>query len=183
MERHTVFTNWKTHDQDVISPQSDLYYTFSESLQWKPKSQQTFEIRKLIFKTFCKEAKDLEYPKQFLKRTKLEDLYYLISRLTEETLIKTVWYYKKDWHTPSEVNRGQPCGWVVKFVHSALAAQGFAGLDAGRSSGHAEAGSHIANPEGPTTGIYNYVLGGFREKKKKKKKKEDQQQFLAQVPI
>ena len=42
------------------------------------------------------------------------------------------------------------------------------------SSGHAEAASHIAQPEGPTTRIYNYVLGGFgeEEKRKRKKKKE-----------
>ena len=39
------------------------------------------------------------------------------------------------------------------------------------ASGHAETGSHTADPEGPTTGIYNYVLGGFGEKKKKKTKK------------
>ena len=36
--------------------------------------------------------------------------------------------------------------------------------------------------EGPTTRIYNYVLGAFGEKKKKKKK-EDWQQMLAQMPI
>ena len=35
------------------------------------------------------------------------------------------------------------------------------------SSGHAEVESHIAQPEGPTTRIYNYVLGEFGEKKKK----------------
>ena len=29
--------------------------------------------------------------------------------------------------------------------------------------------SHTAQPEGPTTTVYNYVLGGFGEKKKKKK--------------
>ena len=29
------------------------------------------------------------------------------------------------------------------------------------SSGHAEAASDIAQPEGPTTRIYNYVLGGL----------------------
>ena len=39
--------------------------------------------------------------------------------------------------------------------------------------------SHIEEPEGPTTRIYNYALGGFGEKKKK----EDWQQMLAQVPI
>ena len=36
-----------------------------------------------------------------------------------------------------------------------------------RSSGHAEAASHIAQPEGPTTRIYDYVLGDFVEKKEK----------------
>ena len=45
----------------------------------------------------------------------------------------------------------------------------------------------MAQPEGPTTRIYNYVLGGFREKKKKKRKKkqeeEDRQQMLAHMPI
>ena len=42
--------------------------------------------------------------------------------------------------------------------------------------------SHTAELEGPTPGIYNYVLGGFGEKKKKerKKKKKDWQQMLAQ---
>ena len=31
--------------------------------------------------------------------------------------------------------------------------------------------SHIAQPEGPTTRIYNYVLGSFGEKKKKEERK------------
>ena len=35
--------------------------------------------------------------------------------------------------------------------------------------------------EGPTTKIYNYVLGGFGEEKQGKKK--DWQQLSAQVPI
>ena len=39
------------------------------------------------------------------------------------------------------------------------------------SSGHAEAASHMPQLEGPTTKMYNYVLGGFGEKKKKNKKK------------
>ena len=34
--------------------------------------------------------------------------------------------------------------------------------------------------EGPTTKIYNYVLGPFGEKKQEKK---DRQQLLAQVPL
>ena len=38
-------------------------------------------------------------------------------------------------------------------------------------SSHAEAASHVAQPEGPTSRIYNYILGAFGEKKKKKKKK------------
>ena len=40
---------------------------------------------------------------------------------------------------------------------------------------------HIAQLEGPTTRIHNYVLGCFGEKEKLKK--EDWQQMLAQVPI
>ena len=40
--------------------------------------------------------------------------------------------------------------------------------------------SHIAEPEGPTTRIYNYALRGFGAKKKRK---EDWQQMLAQLPI
>ena len=45
-------------------------------------------------------------------------------------------------------------------------------LGPGRRDGsvpHAEAMSHTAQPEGPTSRIYNYILGGFGEKKKKKK--------------
>ena len=38
------------------------------------------------------------------------------------------------------------------------------------SSSHAEVVSHIAQLEGPTTRIYDYVLGGFGENKKKNKK-------------
>ena len=45
----------------------------------------------------------------------------------------------------------------------------------------AEVASHTAQPEGPTTRIYNYALGGFGEKKKKEK--DDWQQMLAQEPI
>ena len=44
------------------------------------------------------------------------------------------------------------------------------GTDLAPSSSHTEAAAHIAEPEGPTTRIYNYVLGGFEEKKKEKKK-------------
>ena len=64
---------------------------------------------------------------------------------------------------------------MVKSTHSALAAQSFAGSDPGCGHGTAhqarEAASHIPQPEGPTTRIYTYVLGGFGKKKKKKKKK------------
>ena len=72
---------------------------------------------------------------------------------------------------------GPACGQVVKFMPSALVAQGFAGSDPRaqtwrHSSGHAEAVSHMTQPEGPTTRIYNYVLGGFEKKKKKEKKKK-----------
>src|SRR3712207_6271109 len=50
------------------------------------------------------------------------------------------------------------------------------------SSGHAEAASHMPQPEALTSRIYNYVLGGFGEKKNNNNK-EDWQQMLAQVPI
>ena len=74
---------------------------------------------------------------------------------------------------------------MIKFSCSALATWGFRASDPGNgptycSSSHAEAASHIAQPEGPTTRIYNHVLGGFGEKKKKKK---DWQEMLAQGPI
>ena len=49
------------------------------------------------------------------------------------------------------------------------------------SLGHGEAVSHMQQLEGPTTKIYNYVLGGFGEKKQEKKK--DWQELLAKVPI
>ena len=54
-------------------------------------------------------------------------------------------------------------------MHSALAAQGFTGSDPG-SSGHAEAASYMPQLEGPTTKIYNYVLGELGEKQGKKTK-------------
>ena len=75
---------------------------------------------------------------------------------------------------------------AVKFTRSASAAQGFAGSDPGLGHGTACQATlrwHPPEPEGPTTRICNYVLGGFREKEKKRKKKEDWQQMLAQVPI
>ena len=47
--------------------------------------------------------------------------------------------------------------------------QGFANWDPGcRLSTTSEA--HTAEPEGPTTRIYNYILGDFGEKKKKIKR-------------
>ena len=38
-------------------------------------------------------------------------------------------------------------------------------------SGHTEVTSHMAQLEGPTTKIYNYVLGVFRDEKKQKKER------------
>ena len=69
--------------------------------------------------------------------------------------------------------QGPPRGRVLKFTHSASAAQGFASSDPGRghgthrSSGHAEAASHMPQLEGPTIKIHSYVPGGFGEKKEK----------------
>ena len=45
------------------------------------------------------------------------------------------------------------------------------GADMHRSSGHVEAVSHVLQLEGPTSKIYNYILGGFGEKKQKGRKK------------
>ena len=62
---------------------------------------------------------------------------------------------------------------MVKLVRSVLVAQGRQFRSWVRtwhhSLGHAEAASHIPQLEGPTTEIYNYVLGGFREKKQGEK--------------
>ena len=55
---------------------------------------------------------------------------------------------------------------MVKFAHSTLAAQGFAGSDPGRRHGMAH--QAMLKP-------YNYVLGGFREKKKKKEQESQYQ--------
>ena len=62
---------------------------------------------------------------------------------------------------------------MLKFACSTSAARGFAGSDLGHghgTSGHAEAASHMPQLEGPTTRIYNYVLGGFGGKKEEKKR-------------
>ena len=79
---------------------------------------------------------------------------------------------------------------MVRFACSASAAQGVTSSDPGHGhgtthQGHVEAVSHMPQLEGPTTKIYNYVLGGFGEKKtiKKEEEEEDWQQLLAQVPI
>ena len=45
------------------------------------------------------------------------------------------------------------------------------GADMAPLISHAEVASHRAQPEGPATRRYNYVLGGFGEEKKKEKKK------------
>ena len=43
------------------------------------------------------------------------------------------------------------------------------GADMALLISHAEVATHIAQPEGPTTRIYNYVLGGYGEKEEEKK--------------
>ena len=66
---------------------------------------------------------------------------------------------------------------MLKFVGSVSVGQRFISSDPGHGPSsthlsHAEAGSHVAQPEGPTARIYNYVLGSFVGKKKKKNKKK-----------
>ena len=71
--------------------------------------------------------------------------------------------------------QGSAHGWVVKFVHSTSVAQGFTSSDPGHrhgSSSWAEMASHTAQPEGPATRTYGYVVGAFREKKKRKKRED-----------
>ena len=94
----------------------------------------------------------------------------------------TLFYYSTNltfkkfhlWHglVAQQLNSHAPLWWP-RFHQFGFWAQSWH-----HSSGHAEAASHIAQPEGPTTRIYNYVLGGFGEKKKgKEKEKEDWQQM------
>ena len=61
-------------------------------------------------------------------------------------------------------------------MHSTSPAQGCTRLDPGCGHGTTHQAtlnmaSHMAQPEGPTTRIYNYVLEGFGEKKKREKKR------------
>ena len=71
------------------------------------------------------------------------------------------------WNT----HQGRPRGQVVKFPRSAYGGPGFGSWARTWycSLGHVEAASHMPQLEGPTTKIYNYVLGGFGEKKQKKR--------------
>ena len=57
------------------------------------------------------------------------------------------------------------------------------GVDMAPLISHAAGASHMPQLGGPTTKIYNYVLGGFGEKKQEKNKKEGWRQMLAQVSI
>ena len=78
-------------------------------------------------------------------------------------------YFKK-------VFRGRPRGRVVKVTHSFWQPRfcrfGSWAWTWHRSSGQAEAASHMPHPEALTTRIYNYVLEGFGEKKKKERRKK-----------
>ena len=72
---------------------------------------------------------------------------------------------------------GKRAGPVVEWLssHAPLGGPGFCRVGSWaqtwhHSSGHVEAASHVPQLEGPTTKIYNYVLGGFGEKKQKEKK-------------
>ena len=116
------------------------------------------------------------------------NVYEIILHIIESSLNR--WYnyfiYIQIWWIKNTHFWGLPCGRVVKFVSSTSTAQGFMVRIWEQtwhpSIGHAEAASHMPQLEGPTTKIYNYVLGGFGEKKQGITK-EDWQQLLAQVPI
>ena len=65
---------------------------------------------------------------------------------------------------------------MAKFAASALAARvspvGILGADLAPLIKPCRHGVPHSRTEGPTTRIYNYVLGGFGEKKKTKKRKK-----------
>ena len=66
---------------------------------------------------------------------------------------------------------GWPCGQVVKFTRSTLAAQGFAGADPGRRYSTANQAMLRQHPtwheqKDPQLRIHNYVLGGLGRRKK-----------------
>ena len=87
-----------------------------------------------------------------------------------------------DAHFQGEKLGGQAGDGVVKFKHC-FSRLGFLWFRSWvptwyRSSSHAEAVSHIAEVEGPTTRIYIYVLGGIGEKKEKKEKEEKEKQEI-----
>ena len=68
------------------------------------------------------------------------------------------------------VRAGPVAEWLSS--HASLQGPGFRWFESWartwhHSSGHAEAESHMPQLEGPTTKIYNYVLGGFGEIKEK----------------
>ena len=71
---------------------------------------------------------------------------------------------------------------TFQFVASTLAAQGLAGLDPGVALAvlirPCWGAVHVAQLEGPTARIHNYVLGALG-----RRKKEDWQWMLARVPI
>ena len=63
---------------------------------------------------------------------------------------------------------------MVEFTYSASTAQGFTGSDPGHGPSTTHQAmprqSHIAQPEGPTTRIYNYVQRALGRRRKKEKR-------------
>ena len=133
----------------------------------------------------------IEDPNEFIKCKLYSSIFSILGIKTEE-LKKYVFISS----TPLRVNindilkiksnyRGRPHG-QVGYVHVLC----FGGLGSHRfrswartwhcSSGHAEVASYIAQPEGPTTRIYNYVLGGFEEEEEEKKKIGNRYQLRCQ---
>ena len=67
------------------------------------------EIGRLILK-FTRISRDFKKPKQFRKRTKLEDSRFLISKLYfKGTVVKMTWYWHKDIHTEKLKSVAQLC--------------------------------------------------------------------------
>lgn len=93
------------------------------------------------------------------------------------------WEFLNQWRLKG-LFQGRPLAeWLSS--HTPLGGRDFAGWDPRRGRGAAReacwGGVHTAEPDGPASGIYNHVLGGFGEEEEKKKK--DWQLLLAQVPV
>ena len=97
METHLMFMDWKAYNcYNVRIIQSDLQIQCN--LYQNPNDLFLAKIKKKKILKFKRTLKGPQIVKTVLKkRTRLEESYFLISKLA--TVIKTVWYWHKDRHT------------------------------------------------------------------------------------